>query len=203
MKMQVALVLAAGGLLLVAACREQVARREPPPVTETPVATPTVSATTPPATSPSSAVATPTLTAATAAAKAAPLPVHPTATKLGVKRLVVARDVKGREPEGASETFIDGEQPRIFAFVEVDNPERAEGEITVSFVPPQGTREVPHGAIALSVGAERRWRTWAFTRTAHAAGEWHAVVKNAHGTVLADKSFVVGADPYTSKPNAT
>lgn len=195
MKTRIGLVVLVGGLFMVAACREQAVRRDAPPAPAAqPATTAPIASATAAAAPVASVAAVPTAAAKTGTAEAKP--VVPGATKLSVKRLVLSRDVKGREPIGAQDAFIDGEQTRIYAFVEVDNPERLAGEIFVSFVPPKG-RDAG-GDIKLPVGAERRWRTWAFTRTAHRSGEWTAVVKNARGEVLAERAFTVTKDPYPS-----
>ena len=109
------------------------------------------------------------------------------ATALRVERLVVARGVEGREPQGADTVFAANEK-RLFAFVEVDNPEHAPGDLRVQFVGPGGETQPP---IELSVGESPRWRTWAFTRRAHAPGTWKALVRDERGHVLASTEFEV------------
>jgi len=127
-------------------------------------------------------VATPPAKAATAKASAAP-------GKLSVKRLVVAQGVKGREPVEPAASFSEKEASKLYAFVEVENKDRAPAEITVSFEPPGGGAS--HGNVTLAVGAEPRWRTWAFTRNAHTVGAWTAVVKDTRGEVLARAPFEI------------
>jgi hypothetical protein len=107
---------------------------------------------------------------------------------LRVKRLVLARDVAEREPVSASDRFARGEADRIYAFVEVENPERAESEIHVTFEPADGA---PTGHVRLRVGPSSRWRTWAYTRGARSPGAWEAVVRDASGTVLARAPFAI------------
>jgi hypothetical protein len=137
----------------------------------------------------------PTPPATVEAARVATTPVKTTAKssatsgKLTVKRLVVAQGVKGREPVDAASSFSVEQAKKIYAFVEVENKERAASEITVSFEPPDGGDS--RGNVKLAVGAEPRWRTWAFTRTAHTAGAWTAVVKDARGEVLARAPFEI------------
>jgi hypothetical protein len=111
----------------------------------------------------------------------------PRAHSLRVDRLVVARGVESREPQGADTVFAANEK-RLFAFVEVSNPERAEGDVHVQFVSPSGETEPP---IALSVGESPRWRTWAFTRRVHTPGTWRAVVRDDRDHVLASTEFDV------------
>jgi hypothetical protein len=99
----------------------------------------------------------------------------------------VARGVVNREPLGADTTFAPDEK-RLYAFVEVDNPERAPGDVKVQFVEPDGTSEPP---VDLAVGESPRWRTWAFTRHVRAPGTWKAIVRDERGHVLASTEFKV------------
>jgi hypothetical protein len=142
-----------------------------------------------PAAAPSAAPSTP------APKKAEPRTVN---ESLGVARLVTATGVEKRAPVGASESFVAGEG-RVYAFVEVENPTRAAGSITVTFVSPSG---VSHGPIELEVGASPRWRTWAYTRAASKPGTWQAVVKNESGKELAKTEFEVRASGETVQPGA-
>ncbi len=107
---------------------------------------------------------------------------------LRIKRLVVSRSVKNREPVEPATSFQSGSTKRIYAFVEVGNPQKARSEIYVSFVPPSGQA---HAAIRLRVGQGSRWRTWAFTRLAKDPGSWQVVVRNAAGKELAKQSFQI------------
>ena len=82
---------------------------------------------------------------------------------------------------------IAGKPRSIYAFVELENKEATESEITVSFEAPDGRSAT--GNVKLDVGAEPRWRTWAYTRAARTAGSWTAIVKNRRGDVLARAPF--------------
>ena len=136
--------------------------------------------------------------AAPASAPAAPAPAEkkaeapsaaePTATRLRIKRLVVAEGVDAREPIGARTAFRADEMDKVYAFVEVENPERMSGAITVSFEPPAGP-EI--GNVRLAVGASPRWRTWAFSRAVRETGEWTAVVRDERGRILERGPFSV------------
>ncbi len=108
--------------------------------------------------------------------------------KLSVKRFVLARGVKNREPVDAGTSF-KGDAHKVYAFVEVENRGNAPSEIVVEFEPPGGGE--PRGDVTLAVGSAARWRTWAYTRTASTAGSWTAVVKNRKGEVLARAPFEV------------
>jgi hypothetical protein len=106
-----------------------------------------------------------------------------------VKRLVVARGVKNREPVDPTTTFDGATTHKVYAFVEVENRGSEPGEILVEFEPPGGGGA--HGDITLAVGAAPRWRTWAYTRTVNTPGSWTAVVKNKRGEALARAPFEV------------
>jgi hypothetical protein len=169
-------------LSLLAACTRPTPTAAPPlaaaPLAPVP-ATPVAAAPAPPASTPAMSAASPTSAVASTP--------KPRAHSLRVDRLVVARGVESREPQGADTIFAAGEK-RVFAFVEVSNPERAEGEVHVQFVSPNGEADPP---IALSVGESPHWRTWAFTRRAHTPGTWRAVVRDDHERVLASTEFDV------------
>lgn len=110
---------------------------------------------------------------------------------LEVRRLVVAEGVERgkREPVGAAASFKVGDIDKLYAFVEVENPERAESEVIVTFEPEDGG--AAQGQVSLGVGASPRWRTWAYTRGVKKAGSWAAVVRSADGKVLARTPFEV------------
>lgn len=121
---------------------------------------------------------------------------------LKVKRLVVAESVEKREPVAAGVSFGD-DTPRIYAFVEIGNPERAESEVAIS-ITPRGEKE--RGRVTLKVGASPRWRTWSFTRLAKKPGTYDVVVYDAKGEEIGRTDFEVvdakapvptaAADPY-------
>jgi hypothetical protein len=122
---------------------------------------------------------------------------------LRVKRLVLARSITAREPVDVTSSFAASEIDRIYAFVEVENPERAASEIVVTFEPEHGS---PTGYVRLDVGASPRWRTWAYTRAARQPGGWAAVVRDGQGTELARTAFEVrgdGAAPKAIKSQAS
>ncbi|WP_437994875.1 DUF2914 domain-containing protein [Sorangium sp. So ce185] len=110
------------------------------------------------------------------------------APELQVMRLVVAKGIAGREPLEPATSFASAEIERLYAFVELSNKDRAASEITVVFTPPDGGAPL---RIPLAVGAERRFRTWAATRKARAAGLWSVAVNDAAGKELARASFTI------------
>lgn len=178
------------GLLVVsllAACggsKEKVASAVPACPSATPGAASTIAAMSASAATPTPAAATAGDSVAKATTDAAP---RARARKLAVKRLVIARAVDGREPK-SPDVLFNAKESKIYAFVEVENPEKAPGAVHVAFLPPSGDA---HGDVTLAVGDSARWRTWAFTRQAHEAGEWTAVVRDDQGKELARQSFEV------------
>lgn len=153
-----------------------------------------------PALAPAIASATPAPSvapvAATAPVKVVEVPAaKPPKTKgtssgeLHVRRLVLADGVANREPTDPESSFDGKTQDRIYAFVELENPSQEKGRIVIEFDPPGGAP--PRGLVKLDVGASPRWRTWAFTREVHTAGQWTAVVKSEDGKVLAKTPFTV------------
>jgi len=108
---------------------------------------------------------------------------------LRVKRLVIAKNVDKREPVDAGTSFKKSELGKLYAFVEVENPEADKSEIVVRFLPPG--EKASRGNVDLEVGASKRWRTWASTRTIDREGTWQAVVTTQDGRELARQSFEV------------
>ncbi len=114
---------------------------------------------------------------------------------LKVKRFLIGTGVSGREPTGVARSFSKGK--RIFAFVEVTNPEQVASEIYVSFFK-DGT---PAGrGIRMNIGSGARWRTWVATRRAKTLGTWHVIVRNGQRQQIARTSFEIkpGAEPDKS-----
>ena len=111
----------------------------------------------------------------------------PAEKAISVKRLVLAHGIDGREPQQTTSSF-NTKDDRVYAFVEVENPKKSEDKILVVFEPPSGPA---HAEIPLKVGESSRYRTWAFTRRAHEAGDWAVVVRDTHGRVLAREKFTV------------
>jgi hypothetical protein len=106
--------------------------------------------------------------------------------QLAVKRLVFARGIDGHEPQEAATTF-SAKEDRVYAFLEVENP-GGEDSVNVVFQPPSGVSF----SVPLKVGAgAAHFRTWAFTRRAHDAGEWTVVIRDPQGKVLARQAFTV------------
>ncbi len=103
-----------------------------------------------------------------------------------LKRLVMARDVKEREPValGAGST-----QEPVVAFLEFQNSGASDLDVMVTFEHESGTRV---GFIELRIPAEKpRYRTWGRTRNIKQAGTWTAIVTSDSGQELARQTFTV------------
>ncbi len=118
--------------------------------------------------------------------------------KLVLKRLVVAHGVDKREPVSPAASFSRTESKRIYAFVEVENPDKKDTEIVVSFAK---AGAADGAGVHLRVGASRRWRTWAISQTPKSAGSWRVVVRDAAGKKLGESTFAITDDAKPeSKP---
>lgn len=107
---------------------------------------------------------------------------------ISVRRLVVAHDIAEREPVVGT-TPITTTQERVYAFLEVRNPGVEARAVRVYFDGPAGRRV---GNVTLEVpGAQRRFRTWGYTRYIETPGTWRALVVTEDGTVLASQEFEV------------
>ena len=109
-----------------------------------------------------------------------------------ITRLVLATDVVDRTPVGAATTFRAADTERLFAFFEVRNDAAIESELVVVFRRTGSTDRDERGGVSLTVpAAQRRFRTWSFTRHAKAPGGWEAVVRTPDGRELARAPFVI------------
>jgi hypothetical protein len=107
--------------------------------------------------------------------------------QMRIKRLVVARGVKGREPVDAL-TEVAAGNDQLYAFIEVENRSVDDGSIVITFEK-SGTRT---GNIELKVPANQdRWRTWGWTRGVRESGQWAVVVRSVGGRELARTAFQV------------
>lgn len=103
-----------------------------------------------------------------------------------VKRLIIASDIKEREPVELTDAQV--EQP-VVAFVELKNAEETDMGVVVTFEHEDGKKV---GFVELTVpGKSPRYRTWARTRNIKTPGEWTAIVTSASGEELARKTFQV------------
>ncbi len=111
-----------------------------------------------------------------------------------VVRMVLARGVERTEKHRVPVepgTAFDADGRRIYVYLEVDNPDETAGTISVSWLPPNGRREI--GRVSVDVKASKRWRTWSYNRFINTPGIWHAVVRNPGGEVIARAPFEMRA----------
>lgn len=106
---------------------------------------------------------------------------------LSIKRIQFAESIDKREPVSPEETFSAAQTEKLYAFVELDNPEKLRGRVFVSFIPPVGSAT----KVELRVGDKSRWRTWALRRNVKATGTWTVVVKDGKGKELGRRTFEV------------
>lgn len=103
-----------------------------------------------------------------------------------VKRLIIASDVKEREPIELTDAKI--EEP-VVAFIELKNSAEQDSDVVVTFEHAGGTKV---GFVELKIPAKSpRYRTWARTRNIKTPGEWSAVVTSKSGEELARTTFQV------------
>jgi len=108
---------------------------------------------------------------------------------LAVKRLLVAAGVEDREPVGAADAFTTGALTRLLAFIELDNPEKLETEVSVAWLDTDSGRE--RGAYTLRVGPHARFRTWAHAAAPKTPGSWALLLRDADGHELARTPFTM------------
>ncbi|MCP4679597.1 MAG: DUF2914 domain-containing protein [Deltaproteobacteria bacterium] len=105
--------------------------------------------------------------------------------------LVVARGIEKRQPVGPGTSFEAGSFERIYAFMKVSNPSREASEVTVFWAPEGSDKE--RGKVNVSVGAQLRWRTWAYTRSVKKPGRYNVMVRNVDGDIIARAPFEIVA----------
>ncbi len=105
---------------------------------------------------------------------------------IGVKRMVIANEIRDREPVPLTE-FSPGAP--VVAFVELSNESAAESKIQVVFHHESGRSA---GLVELPVPASKsRWRTWARSELVKDPGTWTAVVSQVGGPELQRRTFVL------------
>jgi hypothetical protein len=146
-----------------------------------------------PATPAQTLAAVPTL----AVAPIAPIPPAPrssapvpasSASRLVVKRFVVAADVRDREPLTISELPRDAE--RVYAFAELQNRGSQPEQVRITFERKGGRERVGHATLSIPASVPRH-RTWATSRHVHAPGIWEAVLWSEGGVELGRTVFEV------------
>ena len=105
-----------------------------------------------------------------------------------LRRLITAPEIENREPVASGSLFGYHGEP-VYAFMDIQNENDYERELTVNFIGPNG--EV-RGGVKVSVPANvPRWRTWAFTKHANAPGTWRVEVRSEDATLLGSLFFDV------------
>jgi len=103
-----------------------------------------------------------------------------------IDSLVVARGVEQRQPVDPGTSFTAPEPIRLYAFVNVVNPERVDGELTVTWLAPDGKER---GRVVLAFPEQPRWRTWSYYSHIGRPGRWEAIVRTADGQELGRAPF--------------
>lgn len=109
-------------------------------------------------------------------------------SEVQVDRFVLAQAVQQREPLGETDVFST-EAEKIFAFVQLANPEQPPYSFKVHFERADEA-PTPYG-IALEVPTAARFRTWAFTRIKREPGQYRAVLRTLDGREIARRDFTV------------
>lgn len=105
---------------------------------------------------------------------------------IGVKRMVVANEIREREPVPLTEFAVGAP---VVAFLELANPSPVDSKVQVLFHHENGKSV---GLVELPVpGGKTRWRTWARSELVKDSGAWTAVVSQVGGPELDRRSFVL------------
>jgi hypothetical protein len=108
---------------------------------------------------------------------------------VAVARLMVARDVRNREPVDEATEFSVADTTHLFAFVEFENPTGEPAEVHVSWIDTAtGKARKPY---LLQVGAKKRFRTWARAAAPKRPGTFEVVLTDVEGAELARAQFTM------------
>ncbi len=108
---------------------------------------------------------------------------------LAISELAVARGIESRRPIDPGTTFAVNSFERIYVFLKVSNPSKQAAEVIVSWAPEGSDKE--RGKVRVSIGAQPRWRTWAYTRTVKKPGRYRVLVRNADEDIIATAPFEI------------
>jgi hypothetical protein len=114
------------------------------------------------------------------------------AAEVKVARFVLAKGVEGREPLAESDVFTT-ETPKIFAFVELANPDGDPYAFRVHWEALEGPAS-PYG-VELHVETAPRFRTWSWTAIRREPGKYRAVLRTLDGEEIASRTFVIEPAP--------
>ncbi len=104
--------------------------------------------------------------------------------ELVVRDFVLTNDVVDREPTNEAVAFTTHDE-RAFAFARINN---TGAPTTVKVVWRHEGME--HGSVWLNVGMSSGWRTWSSANLR--PGNWSVTLVDAGGSVLVQRSFIVG-----------
>jgi hypothetical protein len=108
---------------------------------------------------------------------------------ISLASLVIARGVELRQPVEPGTTFSLAAGNKLYAVMDVKNPSKEPSELSVAWLPEGGDKE--RGAVTLSVGAQPKWKTWAYHSGFRKPGRWTAIVRDAAGEEIGRATFAV------------
>ena len=108
---------------------------------------------------------------------------------LQLAELTVARGIESKKPLDPKTEYTLGEYDRIVAFMSVLNPAETEDEVQVSFLNVETGKE--RGKVSVRIGAQKKWRTWAFSRHINKAGKWEILVRDKDDQLLGRAPFEI------------
>ncbi len=106
------------------------------------------------------------------------------ADELVVRDFVLTSDVVGREPTNEAAAFTTHDE-KAFAFARINNT-GAPTAVNVVW----RHEGMQHGSVWLNVGTSPGWRTWSSANLR--PGNWSVALIDAGGSVLVQRSFIVG-----------
>ncbi|MDI7269566.1 MAG: hypothetical protein QME96_16380 [Myxococcota bacterium] len=109
---------------------------------------------------------------------------------LSIRRFVLCKDVKGREPVEPARSFRRSRDGRIWVFIDAANAGSGTRKLAVSFESSTraGARTPP---LALEIPPAPRHRTWAWATAWRPPGAYDAVVRDEAGAIVARGRFEV------------
>lgn len=108
---------------------------------------------------------------------------------LQLAEFTVARGIEEKKPIDPRTAYKLGEFEKIAAYMIVINPSETADEIHISFRNVETGKE--RGKISVSVGAQKKWRTWAYTRTIRTTGKWEILVRDKDEQLLGRAPFEI------------
>ncbi len=105
--------------------------------------------------------------------------------ELVVRDFVLTNDVVGREPTNEAAAFTTHDE-KAFAFARINNT-GAPTAVNVVW----RHEGMQHGSVWLNVGKSPGWRTWS-SANIRRPGNWSVTLVDAGGSVLVQRSFIVG-----------